>query len=136
MVKFFFFDIYPDTVLFTMQFGWSYAVDGITYVFANTIDSACSYTDTNSTYYKLMGTSGAKMILSLIRDRKFDQLFGTKKPSPVPLISFACWFTRDNLTMFSAFILPSKIANLLIKNWGWSKEKAKNATQFFFPIFL
>ena len=85
---------------------------------------------------KLLGVFMVNMTTSILKDRALVRLFGTIKPAPVPGMGYLFWSFRDVFTVLCAFILPSKLAIIAEKSYGYNRSVAETTITFWCPIIL
>eukprot|EP00735_Rhodelphis_limneticus_P013215 TRINITY_DN6785_c0_g1::TRINITY_DN6785_c0_g1_i1::g.3037::m.3037 TRINITY_DN6785_c0_g1::TRINITY_DN6785_c0_g1_i1::g.3037 ORF type:complete len:262 (-),score=50.01,sp/Q9Y7X4/YGRG_SCHPO/38.40/9e-45 TRINITY_DN6785_c0_g1_i1:302-1087(-) len=107
-----------------------------TYAAANTIDSFCQRRSHSPEIPKFLGTSGANMILCIAKDRAFTQMFGTKAPSHLPFGTYACFVSRDCLTIGASFNMPKVVAQYLHRHYDFSEKNAQVFAQLTAPMAI
>ena len=125
----------PFQTIKSPEFKWIGLVYGSTYVAANTIDSLCKIYHCSDVIPKLVGVTGVNMTLCILKDRAYAKMFGNPNSSKVGMSSLGLWFVRDVLTISAAFVLPSRLSQL-INNLGVEQSKANNIALFTLPIIF
>ena len=98
---------------------------------ANLISSTCEFTNTDSFYYKLGGTTAVNMTLGILKDRYFAQKFSNKPISQFPLRSWGMFVIRDVFTIGAGFSFPPILSSYLLEKSYVSKTKtAQDIAQF------
>ena len=118
------------------EYRWIYSVYTSTYLSANLISSLCSAYNINPDLPKFIGVSATNITMSILKDRAFAKLFGTKVPESVPIQSLGCWMTRDCLTILFSFIVPARLALYFQREFKMAKKKSEVICQLFCPVFL
>lgn len=120
-------------------------VYGGTYLLANALDTITSTvtakeaTLVTSGPLKFAVSSTANIGFSLIKDRKFAQLFGPGgPPRPVPVPSMALFALRDCMTIFASFNIPPLIGPSISRHMGELEETISGQTiaQFAAPAAI
>jgi hypothetical protein len=91
-----------------------------------------------------MGTTIVNSTASILKDRAYAQMFGTKTPPTasigavtqwkVPLISYGLWMGRDLTVIGSSFIMPSYISPTIQEMTGLSSTDSLRLSQIVSPI--
>lgn len=123
----------PIKFFTSKEFMWIFFVYGSTYMAANSIDSLCKINHQNDVIPKLVGVTGVNMVASILKDRAFAYYYGKKAGNKVGAISMLLWLLRDVLTMAGAFVLPSRLANV-VQEMGVEEPTARKMTQFALPV--
>lgn len=126
----------PSAFFLSKPFGWSWAVYCVTYISNNIVDTICRIKHINDFFPKLILVTSINTIMCLLRDSAFAKYFGVKAPSNVPLYSITSWLVRDLLMISSAFILPSRLAVILVNKGDYSKDNAAVVSQVVCPLTM
>ncbi|KAJ3147579.1 hypothetical protein HDU89_005195 [Geranomyces variabilis] len=110
-----------------------FAVYAGTYATANTVHTICDYQARDWFWPKFVATSVVNVGLCVAKDVYFTKWFGTGKPKPVPLRSYALYTSRDFLTVYASFNLPPIIADHLSISQGIPRPQAEVAAQLLAP---
>lgn len=117
------------------EFRWIFFVYSNTYISANNIESFCKRNNIDPDLPKFLGVSSVNITCSILKDRAFARLFGTKTPGKVPKLSLACFGLRDSLTVLCSFVLPNKVS-LFMQLKGVSKKYSDTLSQLICPCFV
>lgn len=134
----------PHRFLSSRAFLIILCVYGGTYTSANTVDTFKSTTKnraasaTTSGVAKFSATSATNLSLSLVKDSQFTKMFGTVSARPIPPASYALFMTRDALTIFASFNLPSVVAPRLPISDDFAEKymTRASAAQFLIPAAM
>lgn len=121
-----------------------YLVYGSTYTSANMLDTYKSTTknraasSTTSGISKFGVTTASNLTLSLVKDSQFTKMFGTVSARPIPPVTYALFMTRDALTIFASFNLPSIVAPRLPISDDFANKYVSRASaaQFLIPAAM
>lgn len=127
----------PMTYLRQPAFYYLWAMYAGTYMVANSFTSAEErhWREPKPTA-KTFTIFGVNAGLTLIKDRAFAQIFGTKMPEAVPAVSYASWFARDFLSMGVIFVAPPIVAAKISATTGIDKYVAQDVAQISLPVML
>jgi hypothetical protein len=117
------------------EFRWIFFVYSMTYTSANNIDTFCKANKLDPDLPKFLGVSSVNICCSILKDRAFVKLFGTKTPGKVPKLSLFCFGIRDSLTVLCSFIVPNKLSLYLQLN-GLSKKYSDTLSQLICPCLV
>lgn len=84
-----------------------------TYVAANLADTACRWLGKPPSTPKFIITTVVNVVAVLAKDAQFSRLFGTSKHA-VPFGTYALFFARDAVTIYSSFVQPPQVAEKII----------------------
>lgn len=105
----------PLAFLTSPEFVLIFLVYLATYVAANMIDTACRWLGKPIATPKFIGTTVVNVAAVLAKDAQFSRLFGTSKHA-VPLGTYALFFMRDAVTIYSSFVQPPQMAAKLLSS--------------------
>lgn len=130
-------NIFHSPIKFTKspEFRWIFFVYSMTYISANNIDTFCQVYKIDPDLPKFFGVSSVNICCSILKDRAFAKLFGTKTPGKVPKLSLACFGIRDSLTVLCSFIVPNKLS-FYLQVKGLSKKYSDTISQLICPCFV
>ena len=84
---------------------------------------------------KFIGTTVVNVLAVLAKDAQFARLFGTNKHA-VPLMTYALFFARDAVTIYSSFVQPPQLAARLLTSRLAGRLFSDEASLFFLlPAF-
>lgn len=135
----------PKSMFFSKPFGLILMVYGGTYLTANTLDTITSTVTAKDAALVTAGTlkfaasSTANIGFTLIKDRKFAQLFGPSgPPRPVPIPSMMLFAMRDCMTIFASFNIPPLLGPSMSHHIGELNETISGQTiaQFAAPAAI
>lgn len=134
----------PHRFLTSKPFLLIFLLYGGTYTSANAIDTFKSTTKnrpasaTTSGVAKFSATSATNLSLCLFKDSQFTKMFGTVSARPIPPVTYALFMTRDALTVFASFNLPSVVAPRLpiSDDFAANYMTRASAAQFLIPATM
>ncbi|KAH9133619.1 hypothetical protein AeRB84_020334 [Aphanomyces euteiches] len=103
-----------------------------TYATANTIETVCETSQTNSQIPKLLGTSVVNISGCITKDRLFAQMFSHAPPHKFPLRSMGLFALRDSMTVGASFVAPPIFSAALV-SYGMDKGTANSISQLVCP---
>jgi len=111
-------------------------VYGATYISANWTDSLCQHHFMVSPMWPVfVVTTAVNMSASMLKDKAFTQMFGTKAAAKLPLATYLLFAMRDSLTVFASFSLVPIVGNWISNsNPDMSKDRAKQVAQLTCPM--
>ena len=124
----------PLTNLTSVPSRWLMLVYSATYGAANSANTICKHFGYSPSLPVLGGSTAANMSTGVAKDRAFARTFGVVAPRPLPLGSYALFFTRDALAMAFIFNLPPTVALQLQEYGGLNREAANFGASFTTPV--
>ena len=106
-----------------------------TYMMANCIQAICDHDHISWFYPKFIGSSIANLTLSILKDLYLTRNYGKGAARKVPFRSYALYTSRDSMTIFASFNLPSIVSENLIQ-MGISKGFAETGSQLVAPCVI
>jgi hypothetical protein len=118
------------------------AVYAATYAAVNAIASLCARLSLDPLWPTLAGALAANMGLGGAKDRYLAAQFGGRgaspgaaKPTPFPPAAWLAFLARDVLTMAAGFLLPERVAALLLaRGVALSRAGAQRAARALVPL--
>lgn len=110
-----------------------------TYIVANSIEATCERSNQSSFYLKFFGSSMANITLSVLKDKAFAKMFADpSKPTPKPMVftSYACFASRDSMSILASFSLPGLVATQMQNKVGMSKGTSDTIAQLITPVTM
>lgn len=110
-----------------------------TYIIANSIEATCERSNQCSFYPKFFGSSVANITLSILKDKAFAKMFSDPlKPTPKPMVftSYACFASRDSMSILASFSLPGLVAAQIQDKFGMSKATSDTIAQLMTPVTM
>ncbi len=111
----------PYTLLASVPARLVFSVYLGTYATANSIDTLTSFsrcsppTDVTAGTSKFVGTAVVSTCLTVFKDSRMAQFFGTSGTrAPTPAITYCLFTARDTITIFASFNLPTLLAPRLL----------------------
>lgn len=114
---------------------WIFAVYSSTYMVSNCSDRYARTHGLDVPSTVLIATSTANIQMSVLKDRAFSRMYGVVAPKPLPLISLACYATRDFMTVAASFTLVKPLAANMEGSFNVKADTAITVSQLFCPIF-
>jgi len=110
-----------------------------TYIVANSIEATYERSNQSSFYPKFLGSSVANITLSVLKDKAFAKMFADpSKPTPKPMAftSYACFASRDSMTILASFSLPGLISAQMQNKFEMSKSNSDTIAQLITPVTM
>jgi len=110
-----------------------------TFIVANSIEATCERSNQSSFYPKFFGSSVANITLSILKDKAFAKMFADpSKPTPKPMVitSYACFASRDSMSIMASFSLPGLIAAHMRNKFEISNGTSDTIAQLMTPVTM
>ncbi len=107
-----------------------------TYIAANSIELICEQLKRSAVIPTFVGSSITNTTLSMLKDKAFAKMFGVGDPKSFPAISYACFATRDSLTILASFTWPKLIGKALHEQSTLGEQTSNNIAQITAPCMV
>lgn len=125
--------IYTPFQFFTsFKFRWMYIVYGLTYIANNLSDTHRYIPSVPVEIQNLLVTFLVNTSVGVMKDKAYAQHFGASQKRPFPYVSLGLFYTRDIITVASAFTLPP----LIEKSFSFSERKSDTIAQLLCPLLI
>lgn len=126
----------PFQFFTSYKFKWMYFVYAMTYGTNNLTDHSQIIPGLSFPIQNLIMTFVVNTICGILKDKAYIQHFGAVTKKPFPVISLGLLFTRDLITVASAFTFPHIFGKQLEKNFGVSERKGLTIAQLLSPLLI
>jgi len=129
----------PHRYVARKEFLFVWGIYTATYATANFVMSASMIGGQNREEAALStfaATTAVNVPCSVAQDRFYTRWFGTQRPKPLPIGSYAAFATRDAMTVLASFSLPHVIADLYAAGDETVRDRVFVKAQIICPVAM